>query len=141
MGAALLQAPVVTVVYRLFYVSRVDGHGNQLLGRHLLGVPLGDHWLDALGGAGPFGTPGLVFLALFGLLALVAWTSSRLARRLARRFTALPAPHPVLRLLPYATVVIAAVVPLAAGLYLLTTTAWTAVERTLLADRAARVRR
>jgi YidC/Oxa1 family membrane protein insertase len=33
------------------------------------------------------------------------------------------------RALPYATVVIAAFVPLAAGLYLLTTTAWTAAER------------
>jgi YidC/Oxa1 family membrane protein insertase len=33
------------------------------------------------------------------------------------------------RALPYATVIIAAFVPLAAGLYLLTTTAWTAAER------------
>jgi YidC/Oxa1 family membrane protein insertase len=31
--------------------------------------------------------------------------------------------------MPFATVVIAAVVPLAAGLYLLTTTAWAAAER------------
>jgi YidC/Oxa1 family membrane protein insertase len=36
------------------------------------------------------------------------------------------------RLLPYATVVVAAFVPLAAGLYLATTTAWTLAERTLL---------
>jgi YidC/Oxa1 family membrane protein insertase len=36
------------------------------------------------------------------------------------------------RLLPYSTVVIAALVPLAAGLYLLTTTTWTAVERALM---------
>jgi hypothetical protein len=36
------------------------------------------------------------------------------------------------RALPYATVVIAAFVPLAAGLYLLTTTAWTAAERFVL---------
>ena len=33
------------------------------------------------------------------------------------------------RIVPYTTVVIAAFVPLAAGLYLLTTTAWTAAER------------
>jgi YidC/Oxa1 family membrane protein insertase len=38
----------------------------------------------------------------------------------------------VLRLLPYGTVAVAALVPLAAGLYLLTTTAWTAAERVLL---------
>jgi YidC/Oxa1 family membrane protein insertase len=36
------------------------------------------------------------------------------------------------RILPYTTVAIAAFVPLAAGLYLLTTTAWTAAERALL---------
>lgn len=39
------------------------------------------------------------------------------------------------RLLPYLTVAFAAFVPLAAGLYLLTTTAWTAAERTLLMRR------
>ncbi len=38
-------------------------------------------------------------------------------------------------LLPYLTVVIAAVVPLAAGIYLLTTTAWTTAERALLRRR------
>jgi YidC/Oxa1 family membrane protein insertase len=35
----------------------------------------------------------------------------------------------LLRVLPFATVVVAAIVPLAAGLYLLTTTAWAAAER------------
>jgi YidC/Oxa1 family membrane protein insertase len=39
------------------------------------------------------------------------------------------------RVLPYLTVVIAAVVPLAAGIYLLTTTAWTTAERSLLRRR------
>ena len=38
-------------------------------------------------------------------------------------------------MLPYLTIVIAAFVPLAAGLYLLTTTAWTAAERTVLMRR------
>jgi len=37
--------------------------------------------------------------------------------------------------LPYLTVDIAAVVPLAAGIYLLTTTAWTTAERALLRRR------
>jgi len=35
----------------------------------------------------------------------------------------------LLRILPFATVAFAALVPLAAGLYLLTTTAWAAAER------------
>jgi YidC/Oxa1 family membrane protein insertase len=36
-----------------------------------------------------------------------------------------------MRVLPFATVALAALVPLAAGLYLLTTTAWSAAERAL----------
>jgi YidC/Oxa1 family membrane protein insertase len=46
------------------------------------------------------------------------------------------------RALPYFTVAVAAFAPLAAGVYLLTTTAWTLAERALLqralAARAAR---
>ncbi len=41
----------------------------------------------------------------------------------------------LLRVIPYATVAIAAVVPLAAGLYLLTTTAWAAAERAVITRR------
>ena len=39
------------------------------------------------------------------------------------------------RLAPYGTMLVAAVVPLAAGLYLLTTTAWTVLERTVIRSR------
>jgi YidC/Oxa1 family membrane protein insertase len=35
-------------------------------------------------------------------------------------------------IVPFASLVTAAIVPLAAGLYLLTTTAWTLAERTVL---------
>ena len=42
------------------------------------------------------------------------------------------------RALPYTTLVIAAVMPLAAGLYLLTTTAWAAAERAVLGPRVRR---
>jgi YidC/Oxa1 family membrane protein insertase len=41
----------------------------------------------------------------------------------------------LMKLLPFTTVVIAAVMPLAAGLYLLTTTAWAAAERMIIARR------
>jgi hypothetical protein len=41
------------------------------------------------------------------------------------------------RLTPYVTPVIAAFMPLAAGLYLLTTSGWTLLERTLLARALA----
>jgi YidC/Oxa1 family membrane protein insertase len=39
----------------------------------------------------------------------------------------------VLRLLPYGTVAIAPVLPVAVGVYLLSTTAWTVAERAVLA--------
>jgi YidC/Oxa1 family membrane protein insertase len=41
----------------------------------------------------------------------------------------------LMRVLPFTTVVIAAVMPLAAGLYLLTTTTWAAAERMIIARR------
>jgi len=136
------------VLYRLFLTPVISGHPNALLSDQLLGVPLGSRWLA---GAGPFSAHGAVFLGLFALIALVSWA----AVRLARRFTAAPgaagtagaaagapaAPRPggavgwLTRVLPYLTIVIAAFVPLAAGLYLLTTTAWTAAERTVLMRR------
>ncbi len=127
---ALLQVPFFAVVYRLFLSGTIGGSPNALLRRHLLGVSLGSHWLT---GAGPWSGQGLVFGAVFLLLVLVAGISVRAARRWAA-----PAPArqggasaAMARVLPFATVVIAAVVPLAAGLYLLTTTAWAAAERAL----------
>ena len=140
----LAQWPFFSVLYRLFLTPVISGHPNALLSDQLLGVPLGSRWLA---GAGPFSAHGAVFLGLFALIALVSWA----AVRLARRFTAAPgaagaagapaAARPggavgwLTRVLPYLTIVIAAFVPLAAGLYLLTTIAWTAAERTMLMRR------
>ncbi len=126
---ALLQLPFFTVMYRLFLDHTVNGRANGLLGHDLLGAPLGGHWLA---GPGPLSAQGAVFIGLFGLLAVVAWASARAARQAAP-----PAAVPgwLTRVLPYLTVVIAAVVPLAAGIYLLTTTAWTTAERALLRRR------
>jgi len=39
------------------------------------------------------------------------------------------------RLMPYGTLIVAALVPLAAGLYLLTSTAWAVTERSILTRR------
>lgn len=123
---ALAQLPFFLVMYRLF----AFGDGDGLLRHQLLGVPLGDTWLGVLRGAGLLGAPGLVFLGLFVLLALVAWWTSRRLRT-ADLSAAGPAGS-LLRVLPFGTVMVAAVVPLAAGLYLLTTTTWTAAERGVL---------
>ncbi|HYA52365.1 MAG TPA: membrane protein insertase YidC [Streptosporangiaceae bacterium] len=159
---ALLQIPFFTVVYRLFLSGTVDGRPNLLLHQHLFSASLGSHWLA---GAGPWSGQGLVFAAVFALLALVAW----LAARAARRWAAPPAQPPgapgrqpgaaarqpgavarpqsapvqqqgaagfLMRILPFATVAFAALVPLAAGLYLLTTTAWAAAERAVFSRLA-----
>jgi YidC/Oxa1 family membrane protein insertase len=80
----------------------------------------------------------LVFLALFAALAALAWLMSRRMRRAAAASSVAPASGAtaaitrVLPLLPYTVLLAAAVVPLAAGLYLLTTTAWTTLEQGLL---------
>ena len=130
----LVQLPFFSVLYRLFLSKTVAGRPNALLARKLLGAPLGSHWLT---GAGLVSVHGLVFLGLFGLLALACLAVARLSKAAGQR--AGPAPGAVQpgtglaglvsRVLPFITVIIAAFVPLAAGLYLLTTTTWTAAER------------
>ncbi|MFJ8829627.1 YidC/Oxa1 family membrane protein insertase [Micromonospora aurantiaca] len=131
---ALLQAPFFLVMYRLFATG--DG-APQLLGERLAGVPLGWHLGDGLAGPVP-----LVFGVLLAALLTLAWWSSRRMRRAAAAtgtVAGTPAEGPgaavlgrVLPLLPYGTVLVALVVPLAAVLYLVTTTAWTALEQVVL---------
>lgn len=134
----LLQLPFFSIMYRLFLSRTVAGHRNGLLARELFGTPLGNHWLT---GAGPLSAHGLVFLGLFALLAAVAFITARAARAAAPASQPRPSqPQPsqpaalaaVSRALPYATLIFAAFVPLAAGLYLLTSTSWTFAERAVL---------
>jgi YidC/Oxa1 family membrane protein insertase len=137
----LVQWPAFTVLSLLFRSSQVGGAPNTLLTHRLFGAPLAGYWL---GGAGAFSAQGAVFAGLFVLLAGIGWLSARIARRAgsapvvtgtaaADRMSAT-----LVRLLPFATVAIAAFVPLAAGLYLATSTAWTLAERAVLAKRALR---
>ncbi|OHX05916.1 membrane protein insertase YidC [Micromonospora sp. WMMB235] len=131
---ALLQAPFFLVMYRLFATG--DG-APELLGERLAGVPLGWHLGDGLAGPVP-----LVFGVLLAALLALAWWSSRRMRRAAAATgtvagTLAEGPGAavlgrVLPLLPYGTVLVALVVPLAAVLYLVTTTAWTALEQVVL---------
>ncbi len=124
----LLQWPFLSVMYLLFRSPTVGGAPNSLLAHDLFGAPLGSHWL---GGAGPASAQGAVFAGLFVLIAAVGWLSARMARSCPAADQPLRAPGALTRLLPYVTVVVAAFGPLAAGLYLATTTAWTLAERTL----------
>lgn len=130
----LLQAPVISLVYALFIHTEIGGQANALLGEHLGGVTLGTSLPHA-------GWPGaLVFLALFAVMAVTAWMSRRTALRLA--LPAQPGAAPaaatlqrVLSWLPFVTILFAALVPLAATIYLATTTLWTLVERAILRRR------
>ena len=155
----LAQWPVLWVMTLLFRSANVGGARNLLLTHDLFGAPLGSHWL---GGAGPFSAQGAVFAGLFLLIAGIGWLSVRMAPRLGTpgigapgvvaASPARPGKAPagragpatdqasrmvagLAKLLPYATVIIAMFLPLAAGLYLLTTTAWTLAERALLRRR------
>lgn len=133
---AVAQWPFFMVMYRLFVSASIAGHPNALLSASLLGAPLGEHLAGVVTVYGPLAPPTLVFLGLLASIGAVAWWSSRRMRdALAGAAPDGPPggmPGWVPRLLPYGTVVFAAFVPLAAGVYLLTTTAWTAAERALL---------
>jgi YidC/Oxa1 family membrane protein insertase len=127
----LLQWPLVSVIYLLFRSTQIGGKPNALLTRGLFGVPLGSHWLDA---AGPASLHGLVFLGIFALLAGLCWLSVRLGQLMTRaqQPAADGAGAPggaLIRVLPYLTVVVAAFVPLAAGIYLVVSTGWALAER------------
>jgi YidC/Oxa1 family membrane protein insertase len=122
----LLQWPLLSVMYLLFRSTRIGGKPNTLLTRDLFGVPLGSHWLA---GAGPASVHGLVFLGVFVLLAGLCWLSVRLGQLMTPPPAGATAPGALIKVLPYVTVVIAAFVPLAAGIYLLVSTGWALAER------------
>ena len=126
----LLQWPLLSVMYLLFRSPQVGGKPNTLLSRDLFGVPLGTHWLS---GAGPASLQGVVFLGVFALLAGLCWLSVRLGQAMTARKAGVDGANApggaLIRVLPYLTVVIAAFIPLAAGIYLLTSTGWALAER------------
>lgn len=125
----LLQWPFLTVLYLLFRSPKVAGQTNTLLTHDLLGVPLGMHWF---GGDGVVSLQGLVFAGVFVLLAAACWLAARTAR------SGLGGATWLVRALPYVTVAIAAFAPLAAGLYLVTSTGWSVVERRWFLSRVTR---
>lgn len=130
----LLQAPLFFILYRLFTTTTVAGGPNHLLSETLYGVPLGTHLSGALA-HGLLSPPVLAFAVLFAALAGLAWLASRRMGRTAVAAEGSPGWPPaarLMRLLPFGTLLAAAVVPLAAGIYLVTTNAWTALEATIL---------
>ena len=135
LGTALVQLPVVMTLYRVVVVPTVAGGPNVLVGAAVLGAPLTEHWLPVLLAAGAFSPPAVALCVLLAALAVVAHVSVR--QHAARLAAAVDATAPVpgaalLRWLPYGTVAFAAAAPVAVGLYLLSTTAWTVAERAVL---------
>ncbi|MFH9858488.1 YidC/Oxa1 family membrane protein insertase [Streptomyces sp. NPDC017202] len=162
---SLLQAPAFLLLYYVFSHSTIGGETNGLLTHRLLDAPLGDRWTDALAAGGVFGGAGLVYLALFAVVAAVATAGYRLTRRATAMNAAVmnaavmnatavntatvspatvspaaggeqvPGLGAVTRAMPFLsffTLVTVAVVPLAAALYVVTSTAWSVAERALL---------
>jgi YidC/Oxa1 family membrane protein insertase len=160
----LLQLPFFSVMYRMFRSRDVYGKPNTLLTHHLLSAPLSSHWLTGAGPFSLQGVVFASLLALLGVVAwfsarmarqqagqgqagqgrtardLDVKRTARVARPVAQTGGE-PADRPaglpgcLTRLLPYSTLLVAAVAPLAAGLYLLTTTMWTVLERAALRRR------
>jgi len=153
----LLQLPLVSVIYLLFRSAQVGGKPNTLLGHDLLGVPLGAHWLSGAGPVSVQGLVFLgVFALLAGLCWLSARLGQAMTAQAAaasvqvapgaaspvkagpaRRAAAKAGPADaapaqagaLIKVLPYLTVLIAAFAPLAAGIYMLTSTGWSLAER------------
>jgi YidC/Oxa1 family membrane protein insertase len=130
----LLQWPLLSVMYLLFRSVQVGGGPNKLLTSDLLGVPLGSYLLH---GPGLIGERGLVFLGILAVLAALCWLLARIGRSLIPSLPGTPAAGMSLigRALPYVTVLIAAFAPLAAGVYLVTSTGWSVLERFLFRAR------
>ncbi|MFB7090051.1 YidC/Oxa1 family membrane protein insertase [Streptomyces sp. NPDC056296] len=143
---SLCQVPAFFLLYYLFSSSSIGGQPNELLSHQLLAAPLGGRWADALGDGGPVGGAGLVYVVLFAFVAGVAVFSYRLTKRTMAERPMLPAGAgaggeqvpglgaitKVMPFMSFFTLVTVAVVPLAAALYVVTSTTWSAVERAVL---------
>ncbi|MFV0135785.1 YidC/Oxa1 family membrane protein insertase [Streptomyces sp. HMX87] len=140
---SLCQLPAFFLLYHLFSSSSIGGRANELLAHRLSAAPLGGRWADALDAGGLVGGAGLVYLALFAFVAGVTAFGYRLTKRtmaarpVARPMTGDGAPGlgavgKVMPFMSFFTLVTVAVVPLAAALYVVTSTTWSVVERAVL---------
>ena len=167
----LVQAPVFSVLYLLFRSPTVGGAPNTLLTHDLLGVPLGSHWLSGAGALSVHGVVFLGVLAILAAACWLTARAARraLPRTTPGRSApagsasagsasagsasagsastgsasadAVPALAVVGKVAPYLTVVRAAFAPLAAAIYLITSTGWSAAERLVFAARTERAAR
>jgi YidC/Oxa1 family membrane protein insertase len=132
---ALVQAPFFMIMYRL--VQPGPGPVSGLLAGDFLGIPLTAHLVA--------GWP--VFAGLLALAtALAVWSSGRARAAMAMAPVPVPVtagsrPNPeaaaaattgrLMTYLPYLTILFVAYLPLAGAFYLVTSTAWSALEQAL----------
>lgn len=141
---SLFQLPAFFLLYHLFSSSRIGGEANALLDHKLFAAPLGGRWADALGDGGVFGAQGLVYLGLFAIVAAVATFNFRRTKQQmamaapadggsdAQQVPGMGAMTKVMPFMSFMTLFTVAFVPLAAALYVVTSTTWSAVERAVL---------
>lgn len=129
----IAQLPVISLVYAVFTHPLISGHANALLGEHAFGAPLGTSFVGLTSVAPQIWPAMAVYLAVLLFIATVTTVSRRVLTQPQPDGPQAPAGMiRALSFLPYVTVIFAAFVPLAAAVYILTSTAWTVAERLVL---------
>lgn len=155
----LFQMPAFMLLYHVFSSSRLGGESNSLLGHTLFAAPLGGRWKDALAHGGLLGSEGMVYVAIFCVvIAVASFNYRRNKNQLASAGSpvaaatgrgsgagsgagsgtsdpSVPGMGAITKLMPFMsfmTLFSVAVVPLAAALYIVTSTTWSAIERAVL---------
>ncbi|MFH8734713.1 MULTISPECIES: YidC/Oxa1 family membrane protein insertase [unclassified Streptomyces] len=144
---SLFQLPAFFLLYHLFSNGSIGGEPNALLGHTLGAAPLGGRFKDALADGGLFGAQGVVYLVLFAIVAAVAsFNYGRTKRQMAAQpmlpaaadgpqapgAGAMASMTKIMPLMSFMTLFTVGFVPLAAALYVVTSTTWSAVERAVL---------
>ncbi|MGW0807113.1 YidC/Oxa1 family membrane protein insertase [Nonomuraea sp. NPDC002799] len=122
----LAQLPFMWLMYR------VATHPTALAGHDLFGAPLGQQVAGVVANFGLASAPVLVFVAVILLVAAVAWLSARQIKVTEEQPELM---RKLMPLMPYGSVLAVLVLPLAAGVYLLASTAWAVSERAVLSAR------
>lgn len=126
--------PMLAQLPFMWLMFRVATHPTALAGHSLFGAPLGQQVAGVVAHFGLISWPVSVFVVIIAGLVLLAWLSAR-AIKVSEEQPELM--RKIMPLLPYGSVLAAFVLPLAAALYLLVSTAWAVTERAVLSARTA----
>ncbi|MFG6194101.1 YidC/Oxa1 family membrane protein insertase [Nonomuraea sp. JJY05] len=124
--------PMLAQLPFMWLMFRVATHPTALAGQTLFGAPLGQQVAGVVANFGLVSVPVLVFVLVIALAVVVAWFSARNVKVTDDQPDWM---RRLLPLMPYGSVLATLVMPLAAGLYLLVSTAWATTERAVLASR------